>query len=89
MRKLSDVIRTALTQKVTTQRGIRRELKIEEVPPSEKLVLFVQFAMVTVGALAALELVHLVVLGGWNTEIFAAISGLVGTITGILLGTKT
>jgi hypothetical protein len=89
MKSLKTKIRNALTQKVTVRRGIRKEIKIEEVPPSERLVLFVQFTMVTIAALTALELVHLIVLGRWNPEIFAAITGLVGTITGLLLGTKT
>jgi len=89
MKSLRNTIRNALTQKITVRKGIRKELKIEEVPPSERLVLFVQFTMVTIAALTALELVHLVILGRWNTEIFAAITGLVGTITGLLLGIKT
>jgi len=89
MKNLKDAIRKALTMKVTVKKGTRMKLRIEEVPPSERLVLFVQFAMVTIAALTALELVHLVVLGRWNTEIFAAITGLAGTITGLLLGTKT
>jgi len=89
MKSLKEAIRTALTQKVAVSKGARRELRIEEVPPSERLVLFVQFAMVTIAALTVLELVHLAVLGRWNTEIFAAITGLVGTITGLLLGGKT
>ena len=88
MKSLKEAIRTALTQKVAVSKGARRELRIEEVPPSERLVLFVQFTMVTIAALTALELVHLVVLGRWNTEIFATITGLVGTIIGVFFGKK-
>jgi len=31
---------------------------------------------------------HLAFLGVWNSEIFAAITGLVGTVTGIIIGAK-
>ena len=89
MKNMKDAIRTALTMKVAVRKGAGKKLNVEEVPPSERLVLFVQFAMVTIAALTALELFHLAILGRWNTEIFTAITGLVGTITGLLLGAKT
>ena len=38
--------------------------------------------------MAALEIAHLMFLGSWNSEIFAAITGLVGTVTGIIIGVK-
>jgi len=38
--------------------------------------------------LAALEIAHLAFLGSWNSEIFAAITGLVGTVTGMIVGAK-
>jgi len=88
MKNLKDTIRTALTMKVTVKKGSRRELKVESVPPSERLILFVQFTMVTITAMTALELVHIVVLGKWNTEIFATMTGLVGTIIGVFFGKK-
>jgi len=89
MELLKETIRRALTKRVWTRKGRRKELRLEEIPPSERLVLFVQFTMLTVAALTALELAHLIVLGRWNNEIFAAITGLIGTITGLLLGAKT
>jgi len=89
MNILREIIRNALTKRTVKRRGRRRELQIEEVPPSERLVLFVQFTMLAVAALTALELAHLVILGTWSSEIFAAITGLIGTITGLLLGAKT
>ncbi|OYT47633.1 hypothetical protein B6U79_03860 [Candidatus Bathyarchaeota archaeon ex4484_231] len=89
MKGLKETIRAALTKKTVKRKGRRKELMIEEVPPSERLVLFVQFVMVTIAALTTLELAHLIILGTWNNEIFAAITGLVGTITGLLLGAKT
>jgi acetylglutamate kinase len=38
--------------------------------------------------LSALEIAHMAFLGTWNSEIFAAITGLTGTVTGIFVGQK-
>ena len=57
--------------------------------PSEKLEALVVFAMVAVVALAAVEVVHIAVLGSWSSEVFNAIVGLIGTITGIIIGRRT
>jgi hypothetical protein len=39
--------------------------------------------------LSALEIAHMAFLGAWNSEVFAAITGLIGTISGILISQKT
>jgi hypothetical protein len=39
--------------------------------------------------LSALEIAHMAFLGRWNSEIFAAITGLTGTVSGILIAQKT
>jgi acetylglutamate kinase len=39
--------------------------------------------------LSALEIAHMAILGKWNSEIFAAITGLSGTVMGISVGQKT
>jgi len=77
-------IREALTKTIQVKRGGR-----VEVPPSQKLLYAVYFSLGMVGCLTALEAVHLVVLGKWNSEIFTVIAGLVGNITGIFLSQKT
>ena len=59
-----------------------------EVEPSEKLVYGVSFAIYALFALVGLEVAHLAFLRSWNNEIFATISGLIGTITGILIGQR-
>lgn len=56
--------------------------------PSDRLILAVQFSIYLLLALVALEIAHLIVLGSWNSEVFAAITGLVGTIFGVLLERK-
>jgi hypothetical protein len=78
-----DPIRRALTRRVSVKRG--RGEQILEVTPSERLVLGVKFAMAMVVCLSALEVAHMVFLGSWSSEIFAAITGLIGTVSGVLV----
>lgn len=82
-------VRRALTRKVTTSRGVSRKVTIEEVPPSERLVLAVYITIAAIAGLTALEIAHLAFLGSWNSEIFSAITGLVGLVVGTLIGAKT
>ena len=78
-----DPIRRALTRKISVKRG--RGQQTLEVPPSERLVLGVKFAMAMVVCLSALEVAHMIFLGSWSSEIFAAITGLIGTVSGVLV----
>jgi len=38
--------------------------------------------------LSAVEIAHIAFLGEWNSEIFAAATGLIGTVSGILISTR-
>jgi len=58
------------------------------IEPSDRLVLAVQFSIYLLLALVALEMAYPIVLGSWNSEIFSAITGLAGTIFGVLLERK-
>ena len=58
-------------------------------PPSELLVLTTIFSIVAIIALTILEIAHIIILGAWNMEIFASITGLIGTVAGILIGART
>jgi hypothetical protein len=78
-----DPIKKALTRKISVKRG--REEQILEVTPSERLVLGVKFAIVMTLILSTLEVAHMVFLGSWSSEIFAAITGLIGTVSGVLI----
>jgi len=78
-----DPIKKALTRKISVKRG-RGQQNIE-IPPSERLVLGVRFAIVMTLILSALEVAHMAFLGSWSSEIFAAISGLIGTVSGVLI----
>ena len=75
-------IRRALTRTVRIR---RREI---DLPPSEKLVYGVYFAMVALIALSAVEIVHIVYIGSFSSEIFSAITGLIGTIVGVFITSK-
>jgi hypothetical protein len=80
---MADWIKRALTRKTTDKTAPA------EVPPGERLVLGVKFAIALTFSLTALEIAHLALLHSWNSEVFAAITGLAGTITGILISQKT
>ena len=81
---MADWIKRALTRKTTDKTA-----SAEEVPPSDRLVLGVKFAIALTFSLTALEIAHLALLGTWNSEVFAAITGLSGTVTGIFVGKRT
>jgi len=82
---MNDWIKKALT-KTILQKGKRETITI---PPDSRLVYGVKFAITMTLCLSALEIAHMIVLGKWNSEIFAAITGLTGTISGILIAQKT
>jgi len=75
---MRDYLRKALTKK----RGRT------EIPPSQRLVLGIQFAIVALLCLTSLEIAHMVVVKVFSSEIFAAITLVVGTILGTFFGQK-
>jgi Zn-dependent protease len=77
---MKDIVKRALTRK-RVQRG---RIIVEE--PNPKLVWGVKFAIGMTVCLSALEVAHLVVLGSWSSEIFSTITGLIGTVSGVLIG---
>jgi len=85
---MTDWIKKALT-KTIQRKGSRGKTEIIIVQPNEKLVLGVKFAIGMTVCLSALEIAHMAFLGSWNSEVFAAITGLSGTIMGIFVGQKT
>ena len=84
---MSKFLKKALTKKIT-RKGTRGRKEIIEIPPSEKLVLGVKFAIAITICLSAVEVAHMAILGTWSNEVFAAISGLIGTVSGILIGQR-
>ena len=79
---MADTIKRALTR-----RRVQRGRMVSE-EPNEKLVLGVKFAIAMTVCLSLLEVAHLAFMHEWNSEVFAAISGLSGTILGIFVGQK-
>jgi len=80
-------IKKALTKTVSVKGARGKRLTIE-IEPSERLILGVKFTMAMVLCLTALEIAHMAFLGVWNSEIFAAITGLIGTVSGVLIGQR-
>jgi hypothetical protein len=81
---LTDFVKKALTRRNANKKGLNESLE-----PDERLVLGVKFAIAITFCLSALEIANLTVLGTWNSEVFASITGLTGTITGILISQKS
>ena len=81
---MNNPLRRILTKTVKVSKT--REV---QVPPSETLLYAVYFSLGMTLCLTVLEAIHMIVLGRWNSEIFAAITGLSGTVTGIIVGQRT
>jgi hypothetical protein len=60
-----------------------------EEQPNQGLVYAVKFSLGATVCLTAIEITNLVLLQCWNSEVFAAITGLIGTVTGIFVGQKS
>jgi hypothetical protein len=71
------------------KKALTRRVRNREIPPDLRLVYGVKFALAMTISLSALEIAHMAFLGKWNSEIFAAIAGLMGTVSGILIAQKT
>ena len=79
---MKKIIRKALT------RTVRSKKKDVEIPPSEHIVWMVYFATVCLIGMMILEAIHMTQFKTWNSEIFSAITGLIGTITGIFISQR-
>jgi hypothetical protein len=75
-------------RKALTRERIQRGRVVTE-DPDEKLVVVVKFGLATTACFCALEFAHVLLLGSWNSEIFTAISGLSGTLSGIFVGKRS
>jgi hypothetical protein len=85
---VDDLIRRALTRKVS-QRDPRGRERVVVVQPNDRFVLLVKFAIAMTVCLSFIEVVCLIFLRSWNSEIFATITGLIGMVTGVLIGHHT
>ena len=78
----------ALTEVTYEHQGKARRLEKVELPPSERLVYGIQFCFVALGLLTALEIVYILRMGTFNSGIFSAITGIIGTVTGVIFSRK-
>ena len=86
---MTDFVKKALTRRITDKTALKENADAQEVAPDERLVLGTKFAIAFTFCLSAIEIANLALLGTWNSEVFAAITGLAGTIMGILISQKS
>ena len=84
---MKDFMKKALTRTVTVT-GSRGRVQQVEVPPNQKLLYGIYFAIASLVCLTILEATYIVVLRSFNSEIFAAITLVVGTLLGAFFGQK-
>ena len=84
---MTNLLKRALTRKVTVK-GPRGKTHYIEVLPSQKLVLGIYFAIASLVSLTILEVTCIVVLRTFSSEVFAAVSLVIGTILGAFFGQK-
>jgi len=83
---LKNLFKKALTKTVWVQQNQENKLQPVEIPPSQRVLYVVVFAIAAVIALTVLEVAHMAFLGSWNTEVFAGIMSVVTFILGIFIG---
>jgi hypothetical protein len=87
---LRNLLRRLFAKKVAVYGGkSRKKVKYVTVPPNERLIAGIIFAITALTGLIALEIAHLAFLKAWNSEIFAAITSIIGTILGVFISQKT
>lgn len=79
---MRNAIRRALTKTVQTKK------QRIELPPGEHIVYLITFSIYAFIGLTALEIIHMLYFGAWNSEVFSAITGLIGTITGTFISQR-
>ena len=80
-------IRKAFTRTVSVRVG-RGKIQQIDLPPNDKVVYGVYFAVIALICLTALEATYIHVLRTFSNEIFAVISLVIGTILGAFFGQK-
>jgi hypothetical protein len=79
-----DWVRRALTRnfQYRTVKGKRQGVQVQ---PNETLVYGLKFAISMTICLSGIEIASVAFLHTWNSEVFTAISGLIGLVTGIFM----
>jgi len=84
---MKDFVKKALTRTFAVK-GSRGKTQHVEIPPNQKLVYGIYFAITALIGLIILQVAHMAFLRTWNTEIFAGITFIIGTILGAFFGQK-
>ena len=84
---MRNFVKKALTRTIAVK-GPRGRTEQVEVPPSQRLVLGIEFAIIALLCLTALEIAYIVVVRTFSSEIFASITLVIGTILGAFFGQK-
>ena len=84
---MRNIIKQALarTVQVKIHKGLLKQI---EVAPSQKLLYGMYFAFAALIALTILEATYIIIIRAFSSEIFAAISLVIGTILGAFFGQK-
>lgn len=85
---MRQLIREFLTRRVRIPVGRRKTIREIELPPSDRVVYCFIFCIVAIIALSIVEVAHIIYLGSFNEPVFNLISGLVGVVSGIMVGKK-
>jgi len=80
---LTTIFRKALTRTIVRRVGKGKKFERIELPPSERLIYGLYFAFLALTALTTLEALHIALLHSFNSEIFTAITTIIGTILGV------
>lgn len=81
-------IKKALTRRISVRHPRGKRQRQIEVEPSKRLVYGIYFAIAALVSLTILEAIYILVLHSFSTEVFAAITLVVGTILGAFFGQK-
>jgi hypothetical protein len=81
-------IKKALTRRISVKVARNRKPKIVLIKPSQRLVYGIIFAIIALIALTVLAALHMIVVKTFSSEIFAAITLVIGTILGAFFGQK-
>jgi hypothetical protein len=82
-------LRKLLTRRVLVQDSHGKKTREVILEPDEKLVYGVKLVLGMTGFLSGIEVASMAFLHEWNSDIFAAITNLIGLITGILISQKS
>jgi len=86
---MKDIVKKALTRTIRIQSTRDNQPLQLEIPPDQKLLFAIYFAIATLILLTILETTYMLVFHSFNNEILAAITLIIGTILGAFFGQRS